>query len=173
MEKEIKLTTKLDEVVYRKAYLDAIGIKKKMPWLIALGVILIIADSMLFIMGELNDIVDILYFVLLPVILIAMILFMYFILPKMQYNSKSVLYNMNYGFIFNSEGFTVEAISNGSKSNSIIKYEKLNKVKESKYNVLIYITNNQFYILDKNQCNENIQEVIVLLKSKVKKYKVV
>ncbi|CDM69123.1 Hypothetical protein CM240_1965 [Clostridium bornimense] len=80
---------------------------------------------------------------------------------------------MRYDYTFNNEEFTIVAVSSGSKSSSIVKYEKLNKVKESKNNILIYITREQFYILDKKQCDENIQEVIKLLKDKVKKYKTI
>lgn len=171
MEKEIKLTTKLDEYVYRKAYFDVTRIKKRLPWLIILYVNAILAGFFLFIPVQTKDMGAIFGYIVFLGVFMFIIVFNIIILPKIQYNSKSVLYNMIYEYIFNDEEFTIVMISSGSKSSSSIKYEKLNKVRETKNNIIIYVTINQFYIIDKKQCDKNIEEVTKLLKSKVKKYK--
>ena len=86
---------------------------------------------------------------LMVVVVLIIDMFMYFVMPKIQYNSMSKMKNIGNDYIFRDEEFTVSSDSEEFSGRNVTKYTILVKVYETEKYFFIYISKRQLYVVDK------------------------
>ena len=125
---------------------------------ILLAFILGLADIYLIQSGTLGISV---YFVLgLCVFMVVLELFMYFLMPCIQYNSMSKMKDMSNDYIFRDDYFFASAGAEEYKGASTVKYTLLEKVMETGEYFFIFQNKRQVYLVDKSTLEGGTAEEI-------------
>lgn len=125
---------------------------------ILLAFILGLADIYLIQSGTLGVSV---YFVLgLCVFMVVLELFMYFLMPRIQYNSMSKMKDIGNSYTFHDEYFTAATDSEDYKGDSIIKYTVLEKVMETGKHFFIFQNKREVFLVDKSTLEDGTAEEI-------------
>ncbi len=86
-------------------------------------------------------------------------LFSYFVLPRLTVK-KMPLLGVKIDFLFLDSIFVMTSVTNRGEDKSTFKYSELHKIIEAKYDLYLYITKHQAFILDKtNLSEEQIKEL--------------
>ena len=94
--------------------------------------------------------IDIGYTIAIAAILVLLIdMFMYFAMPKIQYNSMSKMKNVGNDYIFRDEEFMVSSASEDFSGQNVTKYAILVKAYETEKYFFIYISKRQLFAVDK------------------------
>ncbi len=105
----------------------------------------------------------------------ALIIFVYFGLPKIRYNKNRVVKNSENHFVFTENDVTETSDNGMHNGTSVVKYDAMWRVYETKGYIYLYINSNQSYIVDKSTVEGGTTEDLrMLLISKIgaDKYKV-
>ena len=76
-------------------------------------------------------------------------MFMYFGMPKIQYNSMSKMKNIGNDYVFCDEEFTVSSVSEEFSGQNVTKYTILVKAYETEKFFFMYINKRQLFVVDK------------------------
>lgn len=76
-------------------------------------------------------------------------MFMYFGMPKIQYNSMSKMKDIGNDYIFYDDEFFAESVSEKFSGQDVIKYSLLEKAFETDRYFFIYINRRQTFVVDK------------------------
>ncbi len=82
-------------------------------------------------------------------LMIVLELVMYFLMPRLQYNSMSKMKDMSNDYLFRDEDFTAATDSEEYKGDSVIKYTLLEKVMETGEYFLLFENKRQVFLVDK------------------------
>ena len=94
--------------------------------------------------------IDIGYTIAIAAALVLLIdMFMYFVMPGIQYNSMSKMKNIGNDYVFYDEEFTVASESEEFSGHNVTKYTILVKVYETEKHFFIYISKRQLFVVDK------------------------
>ena len=113
---------------------------------------------------------------IIEVLLVLLLLFSWFIMPRINFNLNKIAKNNRNEYIFKDETFSVSCESNGMSGNSEIKYKNVRCFYETKEYIYVYINMNQAFIVDKSSFTEgSIEELRMHLISLIgnEKYKIV
>ncbi len=90
------------------------------------------------------------YTVAVAAVLILLIdMFMYFGMPRIQYNSMSKLKDVENSYIFYDDEFFTETVSESFSGQDVMKYSLLEKAFETERFFFIYINKRQTFVVDK------------------------
>lgn len=87
--------------------------------------------------------------VLMCALLSLLELFMYFIMPKIQYNSMSKMKDIGNDYIFREDDFSAVTVSENFSGQDVMKYTLLEKVLETEKYFFIYINKRQIFVVEK------------------------
>ena len=82
-------------------------------------------------------------------LLVLIDMFMYFGMPRLQYNSMSKLKDVENSYIFYDDEFFAETVSESFNGQDVIKYSLLEKAFETDRYFFIYINKRQTFVVDK------------------------
>ncbi len=92
-------------------------------------------------------------------VLLGLELFIWFVLPKMAYKSKSFPKNATVSYIFKENSFIAESQTNGINEKLEMDYTRLSKVGEDSSYLYLFINPNQAYIVDKSTVTDSESEL--------------
>ena len=81
--------------------------------------------------------------------LVLLELFMYFVLPRIQYNSMSKMKDVGNDYVFHDEEFTATTVSEHFSGQDVMKYSLIIKAFETDKFFFIYINKRQMFVVDK------------------------
>lgn len=91
------------------------------------------------------------YGVMVAVVIVLVIdMFMYFAMPKIQYNSMSKMKNVENNYVFYDDEFTATSVSEHLSAKDVLKYSIIVKVYETEKYFFIYISKRQLFTVDKS-----------------------
>lgn len=150
------------------------GIRKAMPIIYAVAVAIFIFCFVLAVIGDYVD-GEMISLLVIEVLIILLLAFIYFILPKINFNKNRLLKNGVNNFVFKETEFTVEGASGLYNGCSEMKYEGLHKIYETKDYIYLYITPFQSYIVEKSKIEDGRESDLrkLLINTVGEKYKMV
>lgn len=113
---------------------------------------------------------------IIEVLLVLLLLFRWFIMPRINFNLNKIAKNNTNEYIFKDETFSVSCESNGMSGNSEIKYKNIRCFYETKEYIYVYINMNQAFIVEKDSISSENFEALrthLLETMENKKYKIV
>lgn len=112
-------------------------------------------------------------FALFIFILDLLMLYMYFLLPKISYKADNKFHGMKNEYTFGNSEFIVDTIGDDYSGTCKMSYDKINKVYETDRFFYINLRNNQYFIIDKLKISDGTPLTLANLLQKsidVKKY---
>ncbi len=108
----------------------------------------------------------------LCIFIVVLELTVYFIMPRVQYNSMSGMKDMENEYVFRDSDFIAKTDAEEYKGNSVIKYTLLERVMETERYFFIFENKRQAFIVDKGTVEDgNADEIRKKLQSVLgKKY---
>lgn len=76
-------------------------------------------------------------------------MFIYFAMPKIQYNSMSKMKNVGNDYVFYDDEITVSSVSEHLSAKDVLKYSIMVKAYETEKYFFIYISKRQVFVVDK------------------------
>lgn len=130
--------------------------------LLVLCTIIILADTVIsLIFNTFSG--DTLSRLLIWIFVTIMLIFVYFIMPKVAFKKNKVGKNSENLFTFREDTFEIEGSNGNYNGKSEIKYSVLHKIYETREFLYIYINFNQAYIVDKKTISDEalLRELLV------------
>ncbi len=97
--------------------------------------------------------------------IVVLELIMYFLMPRLQYNSMSKMKDISNDYIFREDDFSASTVSAEYKGDTVIKYSLLEKAMETKDYFLLFENKRQAFLVDKttieNGSVEDLREKLV------------
>lgn len=87
--------------------------------------------------------------ILIGVVLLLLDLFMYFVMPRIQYNSMSKMKDVGNDYVFYDEEFTATTVSEHFSGQDVMKYSLIEKTFETGKYFFIYVNKRQIFVVDK------------------------
>lgn len=174
LDKPVEISTQITYGLYSKFYLFTIfrgRFYKHVPALFYIISIFAILISLL--TGSafgFDSIIVILLIVLL--IMDLLMTFLFFISPRIYYNSVKKLIEAPVKYTFTDTYLLVESESSAASNNTQINYDTIYKVCETNNMIYIFINNSQAYIIPKRECsNRDIDRLRMIFSNHIKKYR--
>ena len=76
-------------------------------------------------------------------------MFIYFAMPKIQYNSMSKMKNVGNDYVFYDDEITVSSVSEHLSAKDVLKYSIMVKAYETEKYFFFYISKRQVFVVDK------------------------
>ena len=122
--------------------------KKRMLWsciLFGLLIALIIVEMFLFGFNS-----TLLILLCLTLLMLGLRFFLYFVLPKKQYEAMGNMQNAVNHYVFDDETITVKTVTDQYNGEAIINYSALVKAYETQKYIFFYQIDNSAYVVDKS-----------------------
>ncbi len=87
-------------------------------------------------------------------LIVVLELTMYFLMPRLQYNSMSKMKDMANDYIFRDEDFTATTDSEEYKGDSVVRYSLLEKVMETSEYFFLFQNKRSVFLVDKTTFEE-------------------
>ena len=125
---------------------------------IALAVVLGFLNFILIQMTGGEAINSVAFFLCMIIVILEFV--MYFLLPRLQYNSMSKMKDISNDYIFRDEDFIASTDSEQYKGNSVIRYSLLEKAVETGEYFLLFQNKRQVFLVDKSTVQGGTAEEI-------------
>ena len=170
---EIKGRCKYDYKTCR-AMAHAYSYKKSNPkraMLIHIMIALILGAADAYVIRTHESQIAHIFILVLCLLMIALELVTYFLMPRLQYNSMAKMKDMENSYVFRDEDFIAATQSEEYQGDSVIKYSLLEKVMETGEYFLIFENKRQAFLVEKSTLEGgSAQELRCKLQSVLKNF---